>query len=102
MQWKLELAGFRYDISYKSGVINVGADVLSRIAAIGFFPKIPKLLDSHCNLAYPGITRMWTYVLRKNLPFSLEDIKTVNKTCKISCVTKKSTNGKLISALKPF
>ena len=49
---------------------------------------------------------MWNYVRRQNLPFSLEDIKTVHKTYKVCCVTKprfvKSTNGKLISALKPF
>ena len=84
----------------------MGADALSRIAAIGSFLRIPKLLDLHCNLAHPAITRMWNYVHRPSLPFSLEVSKTVDKTCEVCCVTKprfvKFTNGKLISALKPF
>ena len=101
MRWRLELAEFRYHISYKSGVDNVGADALSRIATSGSFPRIPKLLNLHCNLAHPGIM-----YANNTLSFSLEDIKTDNKTCEVCCVIKprfaKSTNGKLISALKPF
>ena len=99
-RWRPELAEFRYDISYKTGIDNVGADALSRIAAIGSFPKLRKLLDVHGNLAHPRVTRMWNYVCRHNFPFSHEDIKTVIKTSEDCCVTNprfiKSTNGKLI------
>ena len=88
MRWRLELDVFRHDISYMSAVDNVGVDALSRIAAIGSSPRIPKLLDLHSNLAHPGITRMWNYVRRHNLPFSHEDIKTFYKTGEVCCVTK--------------
>ena len=83
MLWRLELAEFRYHISYKSGVDNVGADALSRIATFASFPRIPKLLNLRCNLAHPGIM-----YADKNLSFSLEDIKTDKKTCEVCCVTK--------------
>ena len=105
LRWRLELAEYRYEIAYKSGSENAGADALSRLAGVSS-TSAHKLYDIHDNLAHPGIVRMWNYVRRQNLPYSLDDVKAMTAICQVCCTLKprflKVGNDKIVKALKPF
>lgn len=103
MRWRLELANFKFDIIYRPGNRNTTADTMSRIMAS--IQPATNLKDLHDALCHPGITRMHHWIRAKNLPFSLEDIKTVTKACP-SCNQLKprfcKNEGQLIKATSPF
>ncbi|XP_035219455.1 uncharacterized protein LOC118192572 [Stegodyphus dumicola] len=102
MCWQLELACFKFDIIYHPGNKNETADTLSRINA-AIKPQID-LKALHDELCHPGITRIYHCIRSKNLPFSVEEIRTVN-SC-VCCSEVKSrfykSEGHLIKATAPF
>jgi len=65
------------------------------------------LKSLHESLCHPGITRLWEYIRRHNLPFSLEEVRQLSDTCK-TCLECKPVFfhpdeiGKIIRASKPF
>jgi len=104
-RWRLELSNFKYDISYRKGSENILADTMSRAAAMSRFPK--RLIDLHHSLAHPGLTRQWEYIQRHKLPFSLEEVRELLKTCRTCLECKPSfykppKSSKIIRAMKPF
>ncbi|KAG8173283.1 hypothetical protein JTE90_009856 [Oedothorax gibbosus] len=103
MRWRLELANFKFDIIYRPGNRNTTADTMSRITA-SIQPET-NLKDLHDALCHPGITRMHHWIRAKNLPFSLDDIKTVTKACS-SCNQLKprfcKNEGQLIKSTSTF
>ena len=61
----------------------------------------------HNSLAHPGVTRLWEYIQRHNLPFSLAEVREVVATCRIcfECKPrffKPSQAGHIVKASKPF
>ena len=42
----------------------------------------------HASIGHPGVTRFWHYIRSKNLPFSLENVKSICKNCPICCEIK--------------
>ena len=100
-RWRVELSQF--DIKHRPGKDNVIADTFSRIAAVGH--PLQELHNLHEQLCHPGITRLTHFIRIKNLPFSIEQVKTVNNSCK-SCAHLKPqflrSNGTLINATTPF
>ena len=102
-RWRVELSEFKYDIIYRPGKDNVAADTFSRIAAVGH--PLGELRDMHESLCHPGVTRFSHFTRMKNLPYTLEDVKTVTNTCS-SCAFLKprfmKNKGTLITALAPF
>jgi len=84
--WRAELGMFAYEVKHRSGNENVAADALSRVCSVAGRPSSLKGL--HESLGHPGITRLWHFVLSKNLPFLLE----VRQTC---------LNSHTCSVLKP-
>ncbi|XP_024080601.1 uncharacterized protein LOC112126213, partial [Cimex lectularius] len=99
-RWRLELAPFSYDITYRPGAENVKADALSRICNA---VSVTELYELHKSLCHPGITRMYHWLRSKNLPYSLEDVRRLN--CSICAEVKPRfmrTKGTLIKATSPF
>lgn len=101
-RWRLELSCFKYDIIYRPGSQNTAADALSRVCAL---MNNNKLYELHALLCHPGITRMYHWVRSKNLPYSIDDIKTMTSSCRVCAEIKPrfmTTKGQLIKALAPF
>ena len=102
-RWRLELSLFNYDIVYRPGKENVGADAFSRCAAIS---NHVDLMQLHKDLCHPGIIRMLHFVKSRNLPFSTDDVKRTISTCQACAQIKPQfyTNQQntLIKATQPF
>ena len=80
LRWRLELAAFDFTIIYRLGKFNFAPDTLSRaISASVSFPSLKLLTNLQESLCHPGITRLAYYVKIKNLPFSLSDVKNVQR-----------------------
>lgn len=107
LRWRLEMTSFDFDISYRPGSRNTVADALSRAPC----DLTANVLDAgglrhlHESLCHPGVRRMWHLVRCRNLPFSLEDVRTVVRKCP-SCAEIKprfvQQNNTLIKATRPF
>ena len=100
-RWKLKLACFSYDIAYRSGKQNAAADALSRICS-----SADKLHGLHEDLCHPGVTRVLHFVRSKNMPYSVENIRAVVRTCQVCFEIKprfiRRTPHTLIKANQPF
>ena len=81
MCWRLELASFSYTVRYRPGELNVGPDTLTRAScSVGAVPR-SRLEDLHKELCCPGITRLWHFVRSRNLPYSLDDVRSCCNNC---------------------
>ena len=103
LRWRTELACYNFDIIYRRGELNVPADTLTR----SFFSAITTdLVKLHNALCHPGITRFNHFTHTKNIPASLEEIKTVVKDCKTCAKGKprfyRPPTSHLIKATQPF
>ena len=78
LRWRLELSTFNYNIQHRPGRLNESPDALSRVcAAVGY----PDLKEIHNDLCHPGVTRLLHFVKSRNLPFSVEEVRSVTKSC---------------------
>ena len=108
-RWRLELASFDFTTIYRPGSLNCAPDTFSRstAAASVSLPSLQTLTELHQSLCHPGITRLVHFVKVKNMPYSLDDVKSVVKACK-DCSEVKATfykpkdNFNLIKATQPF
>ena len=106
-RWRIELSCFAFDAVYRPGKENVGPDTLSRanICAASRSHSLKDLETLHDSLCHPGITRLFHYVKTKNLPYSIEEVKSVCEPCG-TCMKEKprflQTKGTLIKATQPF
>lgn len=103
IRWRLELSSYHFEIMYREGHLNTLADTLSRVATV----SVSKLKQIHERLAHPGITRMWDYIRRYNLPYSVEEVKEMISKCQTCCECKPRffkppKSSKLVKAAKPF
>ena len=104
LRWRMELSCYDYDIIYRPGSENVPPDTLSRnyCSAVSY----PKLSDLHVSLCHPGVTRMCHFIKVRNLPYSVDDVKTMTRNCKICAECKPQfyspPQAHLIKATQPF
>ena len=81
-RWRMELSNNKFDITYRPGNYNPSADVFSRVYCAPSQP-LQQLDQLHASLCHPGITRLLHFVQTRNLPYSINDIKTVVNQCKV-------------------
>ena len=107
LRWRIELSTLDFDIQYRPGPLNVTADCLSRATCASATRPVRKsLAQIHEDLCHPGIVRLNHFVRTKNLPYSLEQVKTVCNQCRVCAAIKpqffRPDNPPLIEATKPF
>lgn len=104
MRWRLELSIYDFDVVYRAGKENIPADTFSRVRAMSL--TLNNLSELHQSLCHPGVTRMAHFVKRRNLPFSIEEIKRITESCKTcsECKPQYYHPGTLhlIKATQPF
>ena len=105
MRWRMELICYHFDIRYKPGPENVPPDTFSRGCA-SVSPTVKKLHEMHDDLTHPGVTRMTHFVKMRNLPYSIDEIRKINDTCRACAEIKpryyKPEPAHLIKATQPF
>ena len=90
--WRLELGAYSYSVRYRPGKENVAPDAFTR-AFCASISSSNNLMNIHCGLCHPGITRMLHFVRSKNLPFSTEDVKRVCASCRVCAEVKPNFIG---------
>ena len=104
LRWRLELSTYNYDIHYRPGKLNESPDALSRICATTVSPDLKQI---HIDLCHPGVTRLLHFVKARNLPFSVEEVRSVIKSCS-ACAEckpqfyKSNEQAHLIKATQPL
>jgi len=81
LRWRIELSCYNFDIVYKPGWDNVPPDALSRMSCA--LPNDESLRQLHDALCHPGVTRSAHFILIRNLPYSIADIKRVVSSCRV-------------------
>ena len=104
IRWRLELSTYNYDITYRPGRLNEPADALSRVCALATNQNLKTL---HHDLCHPGVTRLYHFVKSKNLPFSVEEVRAVTRSCSICAQCKpqfykNSQQNHLIKSTRPY
>ena len=84
-RWRMELSTYNYKIKYRPGSLNESPDALSRISA-SITPQ--NLKEIHDNLCHPGVTRLLHFVKTRNLPYSVEEVREITRSCSICCQCK--------------
>lgn len=106
MRWRMDLMCYHFDITYKPGLENVPPDTFSRGCVSSVMSNSNKLRSLHVSLSHPGITRMVHFVKTRNLPYSIEEIRSVNSSCRECAEVKpryfKPETAKLIKSTQPF
>jgi len=105
LRWKIELSCMDFNIKYRPGPENHIADCLTR-AHCASIASNQRLIELHEGLCHPGVSRLSHYVRTKNLPYSMEDIKTITSQCRVCAEVKprfyRPNNPPLIKSTKPF
>lgn len=102
-RWRLELSCYMFDISYRPGKENGIADTMSRLCAS--IQGKPNLQEIHKKLCHPGVTRFYHWIKTKNLPYSIEEVRSVVSNCRVCAELKPrycNFKGTLIKATTPF
>ncbi|XP_059825136.1 uncharacterized protein LOC132393760, partial [Hypanus sabinus] len=104
LRWRIELSTYTYDILYRPGRLNEPPDALSRGTCAS--SQLDQLYALHAQLCHPGVTRFYHFVKARNLPYSLEDIRTMTRDCQICAECKPHfycpDTAQLVKATHPF
>ncbi|XP_069182987.1 uncharacterized protein [Procambarus clarkii] len=102
-RWRVELSCHHYDTVYRPGKKNIPADAFSRVCGA---TSVDELQELHDNLCHPGVSRVAHFVRRRNLPYSVEEVKKMTNSCSACSELKpqfcKFDSGHLIKATQPF
>lgn len=104
LRWRIELSSFEYDILYRPGKFNDPPDALSRGTCASV--QSDKLRNLHDLLCHPGVTRLAHFIRSKNLPYSLEEVKTMTQECSVCAECKprffRPDQAHLVRSTRPF
>jgi len=82
--WRAELGTFSYRVEHTPDVENVVPDALSRPSGVAAaILGHDSLKPIHDLFGHPGIRRLNHFLKQKNLPFSLDEVKSTCRECKI-------------------
>ena len=99
IQWHVELYWYSFDIVYRPG-----KDTFSRSSCAAVLRD--SLYQLHQSLCHPGITTMSHFFRVRNLPYSVEEIKSMTNAYRICCEYKprdhRPAKSHLIKATQPF
>ena len=102
VRWRLELSQYNFDISYHKGCDNVSADALSRLASL----ENNTCQQLHRDLAHAGDTRLYEYVQRYKLPFSVQEVRQTATDCQTCALWKpkfyQPPKQQLIQSTRPW
>ncbi|XP_069768376.1 uncharacterized protein [Narcine bancroftii] len=103
-RWRIELSTFNYDILYRPGKLNDPPDALSRGTCASI--QMDRLRKLHEALCHPGVTRFAHFVKARNLPYTIEEIRSMTRACSVCAECKphffRPDNSHVIKATRPF
>ncbi|XP_069779187.1 uncharacterized protein [Narcine bancroftii] len=103
-RWRIELSTFNYDILYRPGKLNDPPDALSRGTCASI--QMDRLRKLHEALCHPGVTRFAHFVKARNLPYTVEEIRSMTRACAVCAECKphffRPDNSHVIKATRPF
>ena len=79
--WRLELPSYSFYIVFRPDEDNIVANTFSRVYCLAINTDALQLL--HNSLGHPGIMWMLAFILPQNLPFSVDDVCKMTKSCQI-------------------
>ena len=104
LRWKIELSTYNYDILYRPGRLNEPPDALSPGTCAS--AQLDRLYALHADLCHLGVTRFYHFMKAQNLPYSLEDIRTMTRDCQVCAECKphfyRPEQAHVIKATRPF
>ena len=104
MRWRMEFSCYNFDNVHRPGNENDPPDTLSRGNCEAM--NSGSLAEFHPALCHPGVTRMFHFVISGNLPYSMEDVKRIIRSCHICAESKpwfhKPDPAHLIKATQHF
>ncbi|XP_069755528.1 uncharacterized protein [Narcine bancroftii] len=104
VRWRIELSTFNYDILYRPGKLNDPPDALSRATCASI--QMDRLRKLHEALCHPGVTRFAHFVKARNLPYTVEEIRSMTRACSVCAECKPQffcpVNSHVIKATRPF
>ena len=103
MRWRIELSCYHY-IIYRPETENAAADTFSRMQCSATSNRA--LYELHASLCHPGVTRMMHFVRCRNLPYSVDDVRSMTAACPDECAELKpryhTSHGDLVKATRAF
>ena len=103
MRWRIELSQYCYDIVYRQEKFNVVSDASSRLYCAA--TTVNARYRIHAGLCHQGMTKMYHYIRRRNLPYSIDDVKKMTSACAIREIKPKFFKlpfVNLIKSLQPY
>ena len=80
-RWRLELSCYNFEIVFRPGKDNIVADTFSRVYCLAV--NTDTLYQLHNSLCHPGIIKMLAFTRSRNLPFSVDYVREMTKSCQI-------------------
>ena len=80
-RWRPELSCYNFDIFFRPGKGNIVADTFSRVYCLA--GNTSTLYQLHNSLCHAGIMRMLAFIRSRNLPFYVDDVRQMTKSCQI-------------------
>ncbi|XP_059848515.1 uncharacterized protein LOC132406667 [Hypanus sabinus] len=104
LRWRIELSTYNYDILYRPGRLNEPPDAL--FWGMCANAQLDQLYARHAHLCHPGVTRFYHFVKAWNMPYSLEDIRTMTRDSQVCAECKphfyRPEKAQLIKGTRPF
>ena len=80
-RWRLELSSYKFEIVFRPGKDNIVADTFSRVYCLAV--NTDTWYQLHNSLCHPGIIRMLAFIRLRNLPFPVDGVRKITKSCRI-------------------